>query len=120
MLTDQAETGAVTLALPQDVQAEAYDYPEELFEPRVWRIAAARARRRLRCGRRPSSCAAARRPLIVAGGGVIYSEATAALRALATRPASPWPRRRPARARCPTTIPGRSARSAPPARGPRT
>ena len=48
MLTDQAETGAVTLALPQDVQAEAHDYPDALFERRVWRIAAARARRR-RC-----------------------------------------------------------------------
>ncbi len=38
VLTNQAETGAVTLALPQDVQAEAYDYPEELFEKRVWRV----------------------------------------------------------------------------------
>ena len=82
VLTDQAETGAVTLALPQDVQAEAHDYPAELFAPRVWRIArpapdaaaVAEAARLIR---------AARRPLIVAGGGVIYSEATAALRALA-------------------------------------
>ena len=39
VLTDPVETGAVTLALPQDVQAEAYDYPEELFAPRTWRIA---------------------------------------------------------------------------------
>ena len=70
VLTDPAETGAVTLALPQDVQAEAYDWPEELFE---------RARLARRAGRRrepaalagpPSCCAAARRPLIVAGGGV--------------------------------------------------
>jgi 3D-(3,5/4)-trihydroxycyclohexane-1,2-dione acylhydrolase (decyclizing) len=82
VLTDQAETGAVTLALPQDVQAEAHDYPEELFARRVWRIArpapdpaAVRAAAELVRG--------ARRPLIVAGGGVIYSEATAALRALA-------------------------------------
>jgi 3D-(3,5/4)-trihydroxycyclohexane-1,2-dione acylhydrolase (decyclizing) len=81
VLTDQAETGAVTLALPQDVQAEAHDYPEALFERRVWRIArpapdadAVRAAADL--------VRAARRPLIVAGGGVIYSEATAALRAL--------------------------------------
>ena len=81
VLTDQAETGAVTLALPQDVQAEAHDYPQELFERRVWRIArpapdaeAVRAAAELVRG--------ARRPLIVAGGGVIYSEATAALRAL--------------------------------------
>jgi 3D-(3,5/4)-trihydroxycyclohexane-1,2-dione acylhydrolase (decyclizing) len=39
VLTDPAETGAVTLALPRDVQAQAHDWPEELFEPRVWRIA---------------------------------------------------------------------------------
>ena len=38
VLTDQAETGAVTIALPQDVQAEAFDFPDELFAPRVWRI----------------------------------------------------------------------------------
>ncbi|MEP6641119.1 MAG: 3D-(3,5/4)-trihydroxycyclohexane-1,2-dione acylhydrolase (decyclizing), partial [Gaiellales bacterium] len=82
VLTDQAETGAVTLALPQDVQAEAHDYPQALFERRVWRIArpvpdaeAVRAAAAL--------VRAARRPLIVAGGGVIYSEATDALRAVA-------------------------------------
>ena len=82
VLTDQAETGAVTLALPQDVQAEAHDYPQELFEPRVWRIA--------RPVPDPAAVAelaalvrSARRPLLVAGGGVIYSEATTALRALA-------------------------------------
>ena len=80
-LTDQAETGAVTLALPQDVQAEAWDYPQEFFQKRVWRIgrplpdasATARAVELIRT---------ARRPLIVAGGGVIYSEATSALRRL--------------------------------------
>jgi 3D-(3,5/4)-trihydroxycyclohexane-1,2-dione acylhydrolase (decyclizing) len=82
VLTDPAETGAVTLALPQDVQAEAFDFPEELFERRVWRVrrpppepeALAEALGLLR---------EARRPLLVAGGGVIYAEATAALRALA-------------------------------------
>ncbi|HYY77883.1 MAG TPA: 3D-(3,5/4)-trihydroxycyclohexane-1,2-dione acylhydrolase (decyclizing) [Actinomycetes bacterium] len=81
VLTDPADTGAVTLALPQDVQTEAFDYPEELFARRVWHVARplpepaalARAVERLR---------AARRPLIVAGGGVIYAEATGALRAL--------------------------------------
>jgi 3D-(3,5/4)-trihydroxycyclohexane-1,2-dione acylhydrolase (decyclizing) len=79
VLTDPAETGAVTLALPEDVQAEAFDVPEEFLEPRVWTVfrqppapeAVARAAELLR---------AAKRPLIVAGGGVIYSEATAALR----------------------------------------
>jgi 3D-(3,5/4)-trihydroxycyclohexane-1,2-dione acylhydrolase (decyclizing) len=81
VLTDQAETGAVTLALPQDVQAEAHDYPQELFEPRVWRIP--------RPVPDPAAVAelaalvrAARRPLIVAGGGVVYADATATLRAL--------------------------------------
>jgi 3D-(3,5/4)-trihydroxycyclohexane-1,2-dione acylhydrolase (decyclizing) len=82
VLTDPAETGAVTLALPQDVQAEAYDWPAELFRERVWPVprtppdpaAVARAAEVIR---------AARRPLIVAGGGVIYSEATAALKTFA-------------------------------------
>jgi 3D-(3,5/4)-trihydroxycyclohexane-1,2-dione acylhydrolase (decyclizing) len=80
VLTDPAETGAVTVALPQDVQAEAYDWPAELFRERVWPVprpvpepaALARAVDVLR---------SARRPLVVAGGGVIYAEATAALRA---------------------------------------
>jgi 3D-(3,5/4)-trihydroxycyclohexane-1,2-dione acylhydrolase (decyclizing) len=82
VLTDPAETGAVTLALPQDVQAEAYDWPADLFRARVWPVprpvpepaALARATGVLR---------SAREPLIVAGGGVIYSEATRALRSLA-------------------------------------
>ena len=82
VLTDPAETGAVTIALPQDVQAEAHDWPEELFAKRVWHIprplpepaALERAVAVLR---------SARRPLIVAGGGVIYSEATEQLRRLA-------------------------------------
>ena len=79
VLTNQAETGAVTLSLQQDVQAEAYDFPEEFLYRRVWRIgrplpdagALARAAEMIR---------EARRPMIVAGGGVIYSEATEALR----------------------------------------
>jgi 3D-(3,5/4)-trihydroxycyclohexane-1,2-dione acylhydrolase (decyclizing) len=81
VLTSQAETGAVTLALPQDVQAEAFDCPLAFLEKRVWHIArplpdAAALRRALEVIRN------ARRPLIVAGGGVIYSEASDALRAL--------------------------------------
>jgi 3D-(3,5/4)-trihydroxycyclohexane-1,2-dione acylhydrolase (decyclizing) len=82
VLTDPAETGAVTLALPQDVQAEAYDWPEEFLAERVWRIR--------RPVPEPAELAAAaeavresRSPLIVAGGGVIYSGATEALRAFA-------------------------------------
>jgi 3D-(3,5/4)-trihydroxycyclohexane-1,2-dione acylhydrolase (decyclizing) len=79
VLTDPAETGAVTLALPQDVQAEAADWPDDLFAPRVWHVprpvpepaALARAVDVIR---------SARGPLIVAGGGVSYAEATEALR----------------------------------------
>ncbi|WP_369255497.1 3D-(3,5/4)-trihydroxycyclohexane-1,2-dione acylhydrolase (decyclizing) [Streptomyces sp. R35] len=82
VLADPADTGAVTLALPQDVQAEAYDWPEEFFAERVWRV------------RRPApdpvelaeavrAIRAAGRPLIVAGGGVHHSEAEGALKALA-------------------------------------
>jgi 3D-(3,5/4)-trihydroxycyclohexane-1,2-dione acylhydrolase (decyclizing) len=82
VLTDPVETGAVTLSLPQDVQAEAMDWPEEFLAPRVWRVrrpvpepgALAEAAEILR---------EARRPLIVAGGGTIYAEATEALRRLA-------------------------------------
>ncbi|MFI0542795.1 3D-(3,5/4)-trihydroxycyclohexane-1,2-dione acylhydrolase (decyclizing) [Streptomyces sp. WSLK1-3] len=81
VLSDPAETGAVTLALPQDVQAEAYDWPQEFFAERVWRV------------RRPApdpvelaeavgAIRSARRPLIVAGGGVHHSEAEGALKAL--------------------------------------
>ena len=79
VLTSPAETGAVTLALPQDVQAEACDYPAALFEPRVWTIARQPADRdRLRDA--ASLIRASVRPMIVAGGGVLYSEATDVLR----------------------------------------
>ena len=78
VLADPVETGAVTLALPQDVQAEAYDWPEEFLAPRVWQVrrplpspdAVAEAARLIR---------GARRPLIVAGGGVTYAGANEAL-----------------------------------------
>ncbi|MQM26069.1 3D-(3,5/4)-trihydroxycyclohexane-1,2-dione acylhydrolase (decyclizing) [Glycomyces albidus] len=82
VLADPVETGAVTLCLPQDVQAEAYDWPAEFFRERVWTV------------RRPEPDPAeldaalavlrsASRPLIVAGGGVVYSRATEELRAFA-------------------------------------
>ena len=79
VLTSPSETGAVTLALPQDVQAEAYDYPAALFEPRVWTIARPRADRD-RLQQAAALIRASTRPLIIAGGGVLYSEATDALR----------------------------------------
>jgi len=75
VLTSPADTGAVTLALPQDVQAEAYDYPEELFDPRVWYIRRQAADRHL-FSQAVEAIRASRKPLIVAGGGVLYSEAS--------------------------------------------
>ena len=79
VLTDPAETGAVTISLPEDVQAEAYNWPNEFFEKRIWHV------------RRPvpepelvrevvSLLKAAERPLIISGGGTIYSEASEELR----------------------------------------
>ncbi|MGZ4391945.1 MAG: 3D-(3,5/4)-trihydroxycyclohexane-1,2-dione acylhydrolase (decyclizing) [Gaiellaceae bacterium] len=81
VLVNQAETGAVTLAFPQDVQAEAYDYPDEFLAHRVWHV----TRPEPDAGLLAEAVAlirGAKRPLIVAGGGVIYSEATDALRAV--------------------------------------
>jgi 3D-(3,5/4)-trihydroxycyclohexane-1,2-dione acylhydrolase (decyclizing) len=78
VLTSQAETGAVTLALPQDVQTEAFDYPVELFEERVWRIPRP-APEATALDRAVELVRASKKPLIVAGGGVLYSEAHDAL-----------------------------------------
>ncbi len=75
ILTSPSETGAVTLCLPQDVQAEAFDYPEVLFRKRVWTIARPRPDRTL-LDEAARLLRAAKTPLIIAGGGAIYSEAT--------------------------------------------
>jgi 3D-(3,5/4)-trihydroxycyclohexane-1,2-dione acylhydrolase (decyclizing) len=88
VLTSPAETGAVTLALPQDVQAEAWDYPESLFEKRVWHVARPLADRAL-LQKAVQLIRAAKTPLIIAGGGVIYSEASAALARFAERTGIP-------------------------------
>ncbi len=82
VLTDPAETGAVTVCLPQDVQAEAYDWPEELFRKRVWHVGRPFAEPAA-LARAVAVIRAAERPLIVAGGGVVYSDAAEALVALA-------------------------------------
>jgi 3D-(3,5/4)-trihydroxycyclohexane-1,2-dione acylhydrolase (decyclizing) len=82
VLTDPAEAGAVTIALPQDVQAEAWDWPEELFAKRVWHIARP-VPERAALARAVAAIRSAKRPLLVVGGGVIYSEATEQLRAFA-------------------------------------
>ena len=78
VLSSPADTGAVTLALPQDVQAESWEYPEELFERRVWHVARPLVDRAV-LERTAQAIRAAKRPLIIAGGGVIYSEASSAL-----------------------------------------
>jgi 3D-(3,5/4)-trihydroxycyclohexane-1,2-dione acylhydrolase (decyclizing) len=84
VLLDPAETGAVTIALHQDVQGEAFDYPIDFFERREWPVA-----RRAPAPREVQAAAnalrAARRPLIIAGGGVRYSEAEAALAGFCAR-----------------------------------
>jgi 3D-(3,5/4)-trihydroxycyclohexane-1,2-dione acylhydrolase (decyclizing) len=82
VLTSPAETGAVTLALPQDVQAEAFDYPEEFFRRRTWVVPRRRADAAL-LNQAVERIRAAQRPLIIAGGGVIYSNATEALASFA-------------------------------------
>ncbi|HIO77054.1 TPA: 3D-(3,5/4)-trihydroxycyclohexane-1,2-dione acylhydrolase (decyclizing), partial [Candidatus Poribacteria bacterium] len=82
VLTSQSETGTVTLAMPQDVQAEAFDYPVELFEKRIYRIARPLADRNL-LHRAVASIRSSKKPLIVAGGGVIYAEATGQLASFA-------------------------------------
>ena len=84
VLTDPADTGAVTLALPQDVQGEAYDYPESFFKKRVHRIE-----------RRPASkemiqdavelIVSAKKPILICGGGVRYSEAAQVLKGFAEK-----------------------------------
>ncbi len=78
VLSSPADTGAVTLALPQDVQAEVWDYPADLFEKRVWNIPRPLADRAL-LARALEWIRAAQKPFIIAGGGVIYGEAGEAL-----------------------------------------
>jgi 3D-(3,5/4)-trihydroxycyclohexane-1,2-dione acylhydrolase (decyclizing) len=105
VLTDQADTGAVTLALPEDVQVEAFDVPDAFLEERTWTIyrqppapeALARAVAMIR---------GAERPLIVAGGGVIYSEATGALSALVDATGIPVAETQAGRGALPSDHPG--------------
>lgn len=78
VLTSPAQTGAVTLAFPQDTQTEAHDFPEELFERRVWHIARPRADEVL-FKRALEWIHTSKAPLIIAGGGVHYSEAAGQL-----------------------------------------
>ena len=88
VLTSPSDCGAVTLALPQDVQAQAYDYPVELFEPRVWLIRRPQPDR-VSLERAAAAIRLSRRPLIVAGGGVLMSEAGKMLAEFAARTGIP-------------------------------
>jgi 3D-(3,5/4)-trihydroxycyclohexane-1,2-dione acylhydrolase (decyclizing) len=88
VLTSPAETGAVTLALPQDVQAEAYDYPAPFFEERTWIVQRIRGDAGL-LRKAADVIRASKKPVIIAGGGVLYSDASAALRTLAERAGIP-------------------------------
>ncbi|UFU03056.1 3D-(3,5/4)-trihydroxycyclohexane-1,2-dione acylhydrolase (decyclizing) [Ruania suaedae] len=88
VLTDPAETGAVTLCLPQDVQAEAHDFPLALFRERTWHVGRP-VPEPAALERAVTAIRSARRPLVVAGGGVKYSEASQALIAFADATGTP-------------------------------
>src|SRR5579872_428512 len=84
VMTSPSQTGAVVLSLPQDVQAEAFDYPTEFLQKKIWHIP------RARCDRDSLEKAAqwiraAKKPLVIAGGGVLYSEASTALAEFASQ-----------------------------------
>ena len=88
VLTSPADTGAVTLALPQDVQAEAHDYPSAMFEKRVWNIPRNRPDSQA-LKRAADWIRASKQPIIIAGGGVHYSDAYAALEAFVAKTGIP-------------------------------
>ncbi len=88
VLTSPSECGAVTLSLPQDVQADAYDFPEAMFDKRVWLIRRPEADS-VSFDRAAKAIAKSRKPLIVAGGGVLFSEASEALGAFAAQTGIP-------------------------------
>ena len=88
VLTSPADTGAVTLAIPQDVQAEAFDFPEKLFRKRVWRVARPRPDSNL-LKDAVEMIRSSKKPVIIAGGGVIYSQATDILKTIVERTGIP-------------------------------
>ncbi len=88
VLTSPSDCGTVTIALPQDVQAEAYDFPEELFQKRVWLIRRPVADS-ISFDRASKAIAQSRKPLIVAGGGVLFSEASHVLAVFAAQSGIP-------------------------------
>ena len=89
VLTDPADTGAVCVAMPQDVEGEAYDYPETFFAKRVWRLAR-RAPEEEAIAEAAAVIRNAKRPILVCGGGVRYSEAHDQFRAFAEATGIPF------------------------------
>ncbi len=88
VLTSPAETGTVTLALPQDVQAESFDFPEQLFQKKVWKIQRPRADKE-QLLKAVELIKKSKRPLIVAGGGAHYSESLSVLEQLVAKTGIP-------------------------------
>ncbi len=88
ILTCPAETGAVTISLPQDVQAEAFDFPVSFFRKRVWSVPRARADKQL-LQKAAAIINRAKRPVIISGGGMIYSDACRELKKLVNRTGIP-------------------------------
>lgn len=88
VLTSPADTGTVTLCLPQDVQTEAFDYPKEFLQKKIWIVPRSRCDRAL-LARAAEWIRAAKKPLIIAGGGVLYSEASNALANFASQTGIP-------------------------------
>ena len=116
VLTSPADTGAVCITIPQDVQTFAFEFPEEIFQPRTWVIARQRPDEAL-LARAAEWIRGAQRPMIIAGGGVRYSEATDTVRDVRRAARHPGrSRRTPARAPWRSTIRSASAAPALPAR----
>jgi len=88
VLTSPAQTGAVTLALPQDVQAEAWNYPVDFFRKRVWHVQRVRADQDI-LAKAAEMIRASKKPMIVAGGGTIYADACEQLKELVDRTGIP-------------------------------
>ena len=88
VLTSQAETGAVTLSIPQDVQAEAFDFPIALFQKKVWHVGRTMPDQSL-LKKAIAQIKNSKKPIIVSGGGTIYSGATEVLKKLVTRTGIP-------------------------------
>lgn len=89
VLTDPADTGAVCVAMPQDVEGEAYDYPESFFQKRVWQIER-RPATDIAIEKAAAAIRAAKKPMLICGGGVRYSEAHEAFKAFAEKLGIPF------------------------------